>query len=173
MSNVSDDFPDIAPKVQAGCIYALENDHDCAVILDDDTYLRPDRLFWALKSYESHYLDYVGFLRVSGIEYNSNMVYAQGSCFYLSFRAMEWVADSTEMRASRRQSKPGELGDYVIDDGAVGKALYHKVYPVHDDRYSPGPIAVFPRPSNELISCHKAHTPEIMQQAHAVWKKAL
>ena len=164
MRDVSDDFPDLAPKVQCAVAYALGKNYSAAVILDDDTYIRPDRLFWALKSYELHNLDYVGFLRVT------DKPYCQGSCFYLSARAMEYVANSPEMRATRLQTRPGELGDYVTDDGAVGKALCHKVYPTHDDRFQPGPVPVFPHPSNEIISAHKCYTPELMQQAHAVWK---
>lgn len=155
--DVSDAFTDIAPKVAVACMYALANNFTHLFVCDDDTYVRPDRL--AKCGYENH--DYIGFMRVNGIDYNKGIPYAQGSAFWLSARAMEIVATSPVMQ-------PG-----IIDDGAVGQALIDKVAFVHDYRYQPGPNITFdiaPHPTNKIITAHKAQ-PALMHTLHKPWGK--
>lgn len=152
---VSDAFEDIAPKVHAACHYALNENTDFLCILDDDTYLRPERLlnsnFWKA--------DYIGFMRTSGLFYNQEIPYAQGSCLWLSRRAMEHVLRSKVM-------VPG-----VIDDGALGRALVDRVQFTHDYRYYPGPVPeVRPLPENKIISTHKCLPPQ-MRWVHEDFKK--
>lgn len=153
--NVSDAFADIAPKVSYACFYALEAKIDRLLICDDDTFIVPDRLRIAAESS----LDYVGFMRTSGLQYNDGIPYAQGSAYWLSRRAMAIVAESPAM-------VPG-----VIDDGAVGRALVGKVDFTHDYRYEPGPNASpAPAASNEIITTHKC-LPEQMHRMWAAWRQ--
>ena len=153
--DVSDAFADIAPKVQYACKYALEQNTDFLVIADDDTYLRPERLL--ISGFEKH--DYMGFMRTSGLAYNADIPYAQGSCYTLSARAMEFIATSPVMQ-------PG-----IIDDGAVGQALFGKVPFTHQHLFQPGPDAVEITSRNSLISTHKA-LPDTMRRLHYPWGKS-
>lgn len=153
--NVSDAFKDIAPKVQYACRYALDTNTDFLVVGDDDTLLIPERLLAC--GFQKH--DYLGFMRTSGLEYNANIPYAQGSCYVLSARAMEKVVLSDVMR-------PG-----IIDDGAVGQALFRRVPFTHEHRFEPGPVPEpFPMASNDLISTHKC-LPDTMRNLWAQWRK--
>lgn len=152
--NVSDAFENIAPKVLCACKYALDENVTNLLICDDDTYLRPERLlkssFWRG--------DYIGFMRTSGLDYNLNTPYAQGSCFWMSERAMEWVVRGEIIM------RPG-----IIDDGAVGQCLVDRVQFTHDHRYEPGPYPERqPLPSNNVISTHKC-LPNVMRQVHDTW----
>ena len=152
---VDDGFANIAPKILCSVLYALENNYEHLVVADDDTYIRPARL---LKSgFAKH--DYVGFARTSGLFYNQDVPYMQGSCYVLSARAMEHIA-----RAGEHIMVPG-----VIDDGAVGRCLVGKVSFTHDWRFVPGPEAL-PLPTNEWISVHKA-LPATMHRIHEMVNK--
>jgi hypothetical protein len=161
MCDCDDSFQNIAPKIVAACGYGLQSNVEAMLVCDDDTYARPDRL---LKTYLADIrgkLDCVGFLRTSGVDYNNGIPYPQGSAYWLSKRAMEYVVCSREM-------KPG-----VIDDGAVGRALDGKVLLSHDRRYEVGPYVTFetaPHPKNETITAHKA-LPDVMYQLHRPWVK--
>lgn len=154
---VSDAFTNIAPKILCACLYALGENYEHLVVLDDDTYVRPDRL--AACGYQLH--DYMGFLRVGPLGYNDDIPYAQGSAYTLSARAMEYIATATNIMV------PG-----VIDDGAVGRALVDKVPFVHNWNFEPGPFwhNRFPAPTNNIITTHKC-LPDEMVQAHAAWRK--
>lgn len=161
MCECDDAFQNIAPKIVAACDYMLQTNSDGMFVMDDDTYAVPERLQAAAVAFYNRGLDYVGFLRTSGLDYNDGKPYAQGSCYYLSARAAGLVLDSAEM-------KPG-----IIDDGAVGRALYQKVAFCHDDRFQPGPYPTMdtaPLPSNSIISSHKA-LPDVMNQLHTPWRK--
>lgn len=150
---VSDAFADIAPKVWVACRYGLEQNVDNLFVCDDDTYAVVSRL---MKSgFQKH--DYVGFVRPYGDVANGNVPYIQGSAYWLTARAMEQIVLSSEMR-------PG-----IIDDGAVGRALYGKVPMTHDARYWPGPTCEghIPLPENDLITTHKC-LPGIMEACHKV-----
>jgi len=101
--------------------------------------------------------DYVGYLRVAPLGYNNEIPYAQGSAYWLSREAARLVAKSPLMKNG------------IIDDGAVGQALYGTVPFVHDDRYQPGPMpfARYPQKSNNIITAHKC-LPEEMKRMHAM-----
>ena len=156
---VSDDFKDIAPKIKHAAVLALEGGYDYMFVCDDDTYVRTTRLFAAWKNVQIHGQDYVGHMRTDGLGYNQGIPYAQGAAYFLSARAMEYVATSKEM-------VPG-----IIDDGAVGRALDGQVPFTHDRRYMPGPVPnLLVNP--DWISVHKC-LPNVMQQVHeAVCKTA-
>lgn len=153
LCDCSDAFENIAPKIVAACSYALGQNVTNLLVVDDDTYARPERL---IKSgFERH--DYVGFMRTSGLDYNGGVPYAQGHAYWLSEKAMEYVVHSPEMR-------PG-----IIDDGAVGRALIDKVSFDHDWRYEPGPHCPrIPEKNNNIITTHKC-LPDVMLRMHRPW----
>lgn len=149
---VSDKFADIAPKVLCACMAALDNNAEYLFVCDDDTYVRPDRLLGS--GYQKH--DYCGWVRPSGDIATNGLPYIQGSAYWLSARAMEHV-----VRAGEIIMRPG-----IIDDGAVGVALYGKVSITHDSRYVPGPdwrTGIACRP--DWITAHKC-SPDGMRVLH-------
>mgnify|MGYP005809744327 CR=1 FL=1 len=159
MCDVSDAFADIAPKIGCACTYALQNDVDLLFVCDDDTYVRPDmlkraadELIWGTS------LDYVGFIRTGGLGYNNGIPYAQGSAYWLSARAMDFVVNSAAIR-------PG-----VIDDGAVGQALIGKVPFTHDWRYKVGPKYDEAFAYRDWITTHKC-LPDAMRRVHDLMKR--
>lgn len=149
--DVSDKFEDIAPKVLCACMSALDHNADYLFVCDDDTYVRPARLL--ASGYEKH--DYCGWVRPYGDRSTGGLPYIQGAAYWLSARAMEYVVSAGE-----KIMRPG-----IIDDGAVGMALYGKVPFTHDSRYRPGPeyrdVAQFP----DWITAHKC-TPDGMRVLH-------
>lgn len=154
LAETSDDFKDIAPKIWVACRYALEQNKEFLFIGDDDTFAVPQRL--ATSGFQKH--DYVGFMRTSGLFYNNEIPYAQGSAFWLSARAMEFIVTDNHML-------PG-----IPDDCAVGRALIDKVAFTHDWRYEPGPEPVRrPLPGNNVITTHKA-LPQTMRNLYAEWR---
>lgn len=149
--DVSDAFADIAPKILCACHYSLEHNVEHMFVCDDDTYVVASRLL--ISDFRKH--DYVGWVRPEGDVVNGNVPYMQGSAYWISARAMEQIVLSNEMR-------PG-----IIDDGAVGRALYGKVPFVHDARYWPGPVCEtwLPPTRNCFISTHKC-LPAAMEAVH-------
>jgi hypothetical protein len=154
MCDVSDEFANIAPKIGCACAYALSRNSDLLFVCDDDTYVRPDRLARAAEELVwGTSLDYVGFMRTSGLGYNNGVPYAQGSAYWLSARAMEMIVDSPAIR-------PG-----VIDDGAVGQALIGRVPFTHDWRYRVGPEYDEAFGYRDWITTHKC-LPDAMYRVH-------
>ena len=149
----SDEFANIAPKVLLACQYALSESVTHLLVLDDDTYLRPER---ALASgFEA--FDAVGFVRNNG-----PCPYLQGSCFWLSQRAMEAVVEHSDFMVNG-----------VPDDVAVGRCLTAEgIHLVHEHRFSIGEPYVRedrePRCSNNIIACHKC-LPPTMRRVHSDW----
>lgn len=152
--DVSDDFSSIAPKIDCACRYAMDENITNLFVCDDDTYVVASRL---LKSGFAR-LDYAGWVRPGGDIANGFVPYMQGSAYWLSARAMEHII------------KSGEMHNNIIDDGAVGRALYGKVPFTHDARYQPGPVASLILESNDFISSHKAD-PITMKRLHSFWSK--
>jgi len=74
----SDNYTANSQKVKAICKYALAKDYDYLCLLDDDTFIYPDRLF--ATGFTDH--DYSGGPQGS---------FAPGSCVLLSARAMEQI----------------------------------------------------------------------------------
>ena len=171
--DVSDEFPNIAPKVWCACRYALESNITNLFLCDDDTYVCWPRLKAAgcLRR-----LDYVGWVRPEPVridyqgagQYEQQLwskrprtPYIQGSAYWLSERAMEHVVKATDIM------QPG-----VIDDGAVGLVLVDKVPFTHDWRYEPGPAPNRrPLKGNNVITTHKC-LPAMMQQVHGDWVRS-
>jgi hypothetical protein len=150
--NLSDKFTDIAPKVAAGCRWALDHGFEKIFICDDDTYVVPQRLLEAVPN-----ADYVGWFRPDGGD-PYPLPYIQGSAFWLSSKAAKIVAYSREMKNG------------VPDDVAVGRALYGHVGFYHDGRYEPGPLYYqrYPRRSNNVITTHKCIGPDMFEM-HKFW----
>lgn len=151
--DVADEFGRMAPKVWCACRYALGSNITNLFICDDDTYACFPRLKAA--GYGSRRLDYVGWVRTCSVPY------IQGSAYWLSERAMEYVVKAADIM------RPG-----VIDDGAVGTALVDKVPFTHDYRYDPGPEAARrPLKGNMVITAHKC-LPARMHEVHTDWVKS-
>ncbi len=141
-----DDFKNIAPKLQQGFRWGLENGYDLFFVCDDDTYVVVPNLVNAVL--EFHW-DYQGWVRPNGgVPYP--LPYIQASGMLLSKRAAEFVATSNEM--------VNGVPEYVT----VGRALCGKVPFTHDSRFDPGPVAhLFPY----TVSTHKC-LPETMHLIH-------
>ncbi len=156
--DVSDEFPNIAPKIWCAARYALESNITHLFVVDDDTYVCSSRLVQAFRPR----LDYVGWVRPEGIPWNGiHLPYMQGSAYWLSERAMEHVVQATDVM------RPG-----VIDDGAVGAALANKVPFTHDYRYECGPEPWRrPMKSNNVITTHKC-LPARMHEVHMDWMRS-
>lgn len=152
--DASDAFENIAPKVLYACMAMQDNRTDYGFFCDDDTYLRPDRLLAAVP----RGADYVGWVRPYGCDtHTKGLPYIQGSAFWLSRKAIDFVVEAGE-----KVMRPG-----IIDDGAVGLALDGKVALTHDRRYWPGPDACINKPmlDNDIISTHKC-LPDQMAYIH-------
>jgi len=151
--NVSDSFSDIAPKVLFACEYALDSNITNLCVLDDDTYVVPSRM---MKSGFEKF-DYFGFVRNYDI-----IPYMQGSCYWLSERAMERMLMQKDLLV------PG-----VPDDVAVGRTLRGRVPFTHEHRFAIGETEPSPErrplPTNDIISCHKCH-PLFMRAVHEPWR---
>jgi hypothetical protein len=149
--DVSDAFTDIAPKILFACMYALQENITNLCVVDDDTYLVPERLFKS--GFEK--FDYLGFVRS-----HQDVPYMQGSCYCLSERSMARIIKPVE---------PYWMAPGVPDDFAVGRCLYGEVPYTHEHRFVvgdpyPGPDR-WPSPKNDVISCHKAN-PKVMREIH-------
>ena len=148
----SDSFADIAPKVWYACKQALAAGITNMFVCDDDTYLVPERLLNS--DFEKH--DYVGFVRN-----HCTPPYLQGSSFWLSERALRFIA-----------AQPEKMHNGIPDDVAVGRCLYGNVPFVHEHRFSVGdPYPQqdkWPALHNDVISCHKC-LPDVMRKVHEHW----
>ena len=136
--DVDDGFGRMAPKVWCACVYALENNAHRLLIVDDDTYVSTRIRDVSPRG------DYVGFVRTQGFGALEHVPYIQGSAYWLSAKAMEFIVEAKGIMV------PG-----IIDDGAVGRALDGKVALTHDRRYWPGPEASPILMNNNLITTHK------------------
>lgn len=154
--NVSDEFANIAPKILCAARYAAENNIERMFVCDDDTYVCAPRLRAAALGLTA---EYVGFLRTSGLFYNKEIPYAQGSAYWLGPNAIDYLANAQALLV------PG-----IIDDGAVGQALIDRVPFTHDYRYTPGPEPEVPTVKNNVITCHKC-LPDVMRRVHKAAQK--
>jgi hypothetical protein len=148
---VSDEFPNIAPKVHAALKWGLGYQYDTFFICDDDSYVIP-KLLERVPDEEP--FDYVGWFRPDGGAAYP-LPYIQASGMFLSQRAAEIVVASSEMV------------DGIPDDIAVGRALYEKVAFTHDSRFHPGPV---PHLFERTIKTHKA-LPDTMRLLHEEYLK--
>lgn len=147
--DVADDFRNIGPKVRAACQWAITREFDTLVVVDDDTYLRPERLHQFVE--ENADADYIGFSRFDF--HTDRPTYQQGNCFVLSREAARIAATAPEMNG-------------FPDDPSLGKALDDKVIWRNTARFYPGPNPeVWPEQGNNLIATHKC-LPEMMHHIH-------
>jgi hypothetical protein len=149
----SDAFANIAPKVLGAIEYALDEHITNLLVCDDDTYIHWPRM----KASDFKKFDYLGFVR----NYNETP-YMQGSCFWLSERAMECIIKYKE-----------QMRNGVPDDVAVGRCLYGEVPFTHEHRFQVGNPYLEPhqwaRPENYVIACHKMNFMQ-MTACHSLWK---
>jgi Galactosyltransferase len=155
---VDDGFRNIAPKIMLLMRYALQNKYSQIVVVDDDVYLRPERLKEFVEKVQMQY-DYVGWERTG------DQHYMQGSCYYVSCLAAAALAVSAR------------LVDGIPDDVAVGKALEGHYCWLHPDQFWPGAVPAPILASNNLISTHKCssgHGPKsnLMHTIHDAWLKS-
>ena len=147
---VSDKFDQIAPKVKHACLYAIQKGYHNLVIVDDDTYVRPERLARLCLVDE----DIIGFLREDLVGY-----YPQGSCYVLGPCAIRYLAVSKE------------LDGVGPDDVLVGKVLCKHLTTInHTNEINPGPMWYkMPLKDNAVVSTHKC-LPKIMRSVHKAWE---
>jgi hypothetical protein len=84
--DVDDGYAGLPEKVRGICRWGIKNDFDSLCKLDDDVYMRPERLDGVLGD-----ADYVGRFRVG---YDGFPDYASGFTYMLSRRAMQIIADA-------------------------------------------------------------------------------
>jgi hypothetical protein len=154
--DVDDSFKNIAPKIQRLMEWADLQGYARVVVVDDDTYIRPERLREFLATVTNY--DYVGFERTG------NQHYMQGSCYIVSKFAMIALAGSPD------------LVEGVADDVRVGEILSPCIWK-HSDRFWPGAEPRRIHMSNDLISTHKcaiAHNRHntSMDEIHETWKES-
>lgn len=154
--NVDDGFKNIAPKIKCIMGWALDHKYETVVVVDDDTYLRPERLENFVQ--DSLSADYIGFER------QGSQHYMQGACYIVSEHAM-WGL-----------SKGRKLVEGIADDVAVGVELdwVHEYTWQHSNRFWPGAEPRRITVSNDLISTHKcaiAHNRHntSMDEIHQAW----
>lgn len=117
MLPVEDTYQALPAKVRAICRWALEQKYDFAFQMDDDTYVRPERLLSS--GFEVH--DYIG--RFRGPSGGYPAPYCSGFGYWISKRAMEIVA-----------SQP--LTSDIADDRWIGNILHDAgINGVMDGRY--------------------------------------
>lgn len=157
-----DDYAGLPAKSQAICKWAIENEYDFACLLDDDTYLRQERLLGA--GFEA--FDYVGRVRgASGDISITPAPYCSGFAYWLSANAMKVVADAPL------------YGDDAEDRHVANVLLKAGIHPTHDKRFrimnsvrNANCINEPPRPSNDLIAvCEFIGAP--MHQVHDEWNR--
>lgn len=148
-----DDFRQIGPKLQQAFadLYA-KFQYERIVVLDDDTYVIPERLREVVETVQPG--DYVGFLR-NGAGSWGNMRYMQGSAYVLGNEA----AMICSVAACLKEVKP--------DDVATGEALEpYDIQFRHEERFHPGAL-FHPWPFQQgLITTHKVDE-RMMPLVHA------
>jgi hypothetical protein len=163
---VDDAYQNLAPKVWYACGYALEEGTDFLCILDDDTYLRPERLL----ALPWDRFDYYGFVRTNtGAGKYAGIPYMQGSCFVLSRLAMACIV-----------GKQDAMCFGIPDDIAVGHCLDGCVSLTHDRNFVVGdpypPESLWPTVGNKTIAIHSCPpflsrngNPATMYGVHRHW----
>jgi hypothetical protein len=145
-------------KIQAVCRWALENNYDRLWKVDDDVYVRPERLIGITS-------DYFGFVcnmvAIDGKMVPTKKSFCMGPIYSLSKKALEVIANSDN------------LG--IKEDEWVGKTLLNAgIIPVHTDlirqeqAYKRIPIEDWvPMITNDIIS--SAEWENSMWVPHQIW----
>jgi hypothetical protein len=84
--NIPDDYANLCEKTREICRFACAFDYDWLVIVDDDVFVRTDRL-------EPPHADYAGHVLPKHFE-EGTQPYCAGSFYWLSRRAFKILADS-------------------------------------------------------------------------------
>ncbi len=121
-----DAYRGLAHKVQEACRWAFDKGYDAFFKIDDDGYVRPDRLWFAVNGvWAAH--DWVGVKLGATDQYHTNEYARGGPGYYLSRRAMQILA-------SAPTPNPNIPSEYA-EDSFVGKILTSAgLRVVHDDR---------------------------------------
>jgi hypothetical protein len=145
----SDDYKSLPHKVQEMCRWALHKDYDFVFKVDDDVYVRPERVNLAVG-------DYVGLYREPYWECPSG--YCSGFGYCLSKKSLEVIAnaDSPKMEAEDR---------WIANElSKVG------VYAKHDNRFILTIDNKSPAVFNDLIMSAEYKD---MRVPHNVWLQSL
>lgn len=151
----ADDFSCIGPKVKAACQMMIAKSYDLLVVLDDDTYVVPERLINLCRQHYDEKVDVTAFFRTQPVHY------PQGSAYILNRRAASILLNS------KRLDEKGP------DDVLVGEALLASgqlLTVKHTNQLHPGPDwrLVTPLKNNDVATTHKC-LPRDMISAHYEW----
>lgn len=117
-----DAYRGLACKVQEACRWALHHGFEILFKVDDDTYVRPERLL--MSGFDKH--DWVGRVNAATDHYHQHPYTRGGVGYSLSRLAMQALANAP---------KPNpEIPSEYAEDSWVGKTLLGKFKPVHDER---------------------------------------
>lgn len=108
-----DAYRGLACKVQSAIRWALENGYTSFFKIDDDTYVRPERIVAATKEWAKH--DFVGRKLGATDRYHEHAYARGGTGYYLSLHAMETLAAAPV-------PNPDIPSEYA-EDSWVGKIL--------------------------------------------------
>jgi hypothetical protein len=157
-----DDYGNLTLKVIEMCKWALDNNYEYLWKLDDDVYVRPERLIGIEE-------DYYGFvcnlISVDGIMVPTSKSFCMGPIYGLSRKAMEVIVNS----------EPTTIKDKKQEDEWVGKTLIESgIVPTHTDlirqeqAYKRIPIEDWvPMITNDIIS--SAEWENEMWVPHQIW----
>lgn len=149
-----DDYLSLVDKTFEEIKWARANGYDKLLKIDDDVYIRPERLIPPEQ-------DYVGHCYSSG-----KFLYATGALMWLSAAAMDTLIANWIRHCKQ-------------DDVNIGLILHrHKFQMVDDRRYRIGWKSLpkdegeneFPHPDNDAIAFHM-YFPEFMPEMHENWDK--
>lgn len=137
-----DDYRGLSVKVQAAVRWALEHDYTSYFKIDDDVYIRPERLVKAAAEWANY--DFVGRRQGATDRYHEH-AYCSGGCgYYLSKRAMEVLANAPT-------PNPEIAAEYAEDSWTGLRLLEAGIEAHNDDRLrrsaGSGPNRS-PRPNN-------------------------
>lgn len=150
-----DDYYSLVDKTFEEIKWARTRGYDHLCKIDDDVYIRPERLIPPT-------VDYTGYAFTSG-----NFKYATGALMWLSANAMDVLLANWKRLCKQ-------------DDVNVGMLLHrHGIRMVNDPRYRIGWRSIvgrddgqneFPHPDNNAIAFHM-YWPQFMPEMHANWDK--
>lgn len=151
---VDDGFNRIGPKVWGACDLALKQAYDFLVVMDDDTYIRPERIPGLIA--DSRNCDIVAFFRYE----TPDKHWPQGAFYIVGPRGMKAMHASSLL-----------VGHSGPDDLLAGEAL-KGLNGYHSNRIVPGPChnpaAIGPQGLNDIVSVHKC-LPDQMIATHDAW----
>lgn len=152
-----DTFGCIGPKVKAACWWAMTKNYDLTVILDDDTYVVPERLIEMCRVHFDEGRDVTAYFRTDPIHY------PHGSAYILSRRATGILAVSDALL----EKGPDDI---IVGQVLLASRQLLKVH--HTNQLHPGPQVITPPlKNNDIVTAHKC-LPHDMIAAHFDWLKS-